>query len=336
MMARATMTVVWLAAALAFASRTDAWPVRVEGQPSALTDTTFDAVATDTTLADTANVRTTSAPPDTAPARATFPAFGTTPGREVGNLGLVGRAGRGVANLGSDVWAVVSGPFRSPMSLMWTGAALGVAAVLYSNDQAILDAAVRNRDETGMKQVLDAGGRVEPLGLMGHTNPYYMGALVAGYVVDVPPLRTVSLEILESHMISGGIRNVGKILVGRHHPYDNQGPYAFEFAKGTSFPSGHTSIGYELATILTMNTHSVPVGVATYGLATALAVQRVESLNHWPSDVFVAGVYGTLVAHTVVKQHQLREARERHGPPYVVVPDMGENGRLGVRVMTQF
>jgi len=322
-----------ITAALVGGRPASAGPSRLE---TALADTALGTAALDTVLADTTLVRTRTAQPDTAPARVTFPAFGTTPGREVGNLGLVGRAGRGVTNFGSDVWAVVSGPFRSRTSLMWTGAAVAVTAVLYSNDQPILDAVVRNRNETVMKQVVDAGTKVEPLGLMGRTNPYYMGALAAGYVLNVPPMRTVALEILESHMIAGGIRNVGKILVGRHHPYDNQGPYAFEFATGTSFPSGHTSVGYELATILTMNTHSLPVGVASYGLATALAVQRVESRNHWPSDVFVAGVYGTLVAHTVVKQHTLREQRDHHGPPYVVMPDIGDDGRLGIRVTTRF
>jgi len=338
-----SLIVVTAVTAAVVAGRTgSAWPSRLDTAlaDSSLTpaaaDSALTPAAADTVLAGTTLVGAKAALPDTALARVTFPAFGTEPGREVGHLGLVGRVGRGVANFGSDVWAVVSGPFRSPTSLMWTGAALGVASILYTNDQAILDAAVRNRNEQGMKQVVDAGQKVEPLGLMGRTNPYYMGALAAGYVLNVPPMRTVALEILESHMIAGGVRNVAKIVVGRHHPYDNQGPYAFEFGVGTSFPSGHTSVGYELATILTMNTHSVPVGVASYGLATALAVQRVESRNHWASDVFVAGVYGTLIAHTVVKQHNMRERQQRHGPPYVIVPDIGDDGRLGIRVTTRF
>ena len=46
----------------------------------------------------------------------------------------------------------------------------------------------------------------------------------------------------------------------------------------------------------------IPAGDdAAYSLATAGAIQRVESLNHWPSDVFIAAAYGTFVAHTVVR-----------------------------------
>jgi hypothetical protein len=37
-----------------------------------------------------------------------------------------------------------------------------------------------------------------------------------------------------------------------------------------------------------------------------------------------------------VKQHNLREQQQRHGPPYVIVPDIGDDGRLGIRVTTRF
>ena len=48
-----------------------------------------------------------------------------------------------------------------------------------------------------------------------------------------------------AHFIAGGIRNVGKFIVGRRHPYEDQGPRSFEFGHGTSFPSGHTSVLFE-------------------------------------------------------------------------------------------
>jgi hypothetical protein len=159
---RNVIVVTAVAASLVAGQTASAWASRLDAAvadsahtaaaDTVLPDSALATAAADTVLADSTLLGAKAAPPDTAPTRVTFPAFGTEPGREVGHLGLVGRAGRGVANFGSDVWAVVSGPFRSPASLMWTGAALGVASILYTNDQAILDAAVRNRNEQGMKQ----------------------------------------------------------------------------------------------------------------------------------------------------------------------------------------
>jgi hypothetical protein len=250
--------------------------------------------------------------------------------------GLAARLGRAAGNFGSDVWIVSTSPLRlRGKGLLLTAAVLGTEAVIYANDQEILDAIVRNRDEPVLKETIDVGTRIEPVGFMGRTNAIYMAALGAGYALNVRPLRTIPTEILESHFIAGGVRNLAKLLVGRQHPSDGKGPYDFKFGHGTSFPSGHTSVVYELATIATMNTHSVPVGIASYSLATALAIQRVESLNHWPSDVFIAAVYGTLVARTVVQQHEKRERGLVQG--MLILPHIDERGELvGVRVSRTF
>ena len=250
--------------------------------------------------------------------------------------GLGARLGRGAGNFGSDVWIVSTSPFRlRGKGLLLTAAVLGVEAVIYANDQEILDAILRNREEPVLGETIDLGTRIEPVGFMGRTNAIYMAALGAGYAFNIRPLRTIPTEILESHFIAGGVRNVAKMLVGRQHPSDGKGPYEFKFRHGTSFPSGHTSVVYELATIASMNAHWLPVTIASYSLATAVAVQRVESLNHWPSDVFIAAVYGTLVARTVVQQHEKRERGLMQGT--LILPHIDERGELvGVRVSRTF
>ncbi len=251
-------------------------------------------------------------------------------------LGLGAKVKRAAGNLASDGWAVAAAPFRvRGMGLAWVGAGIGATAVLYANDQEILDAVVRNRRDPVLGGIIDVGTTIEPVGFMGRTNPYYFAALGTGYLLNVGVLRTLSTEIIESHFLAGGVRNVLKVVVGRQHPTAGKGPYAFEFAKGTSFPSGHTSVAFELATIASMNAHSLPISVAAYSAATAIAVQRVESLNHWPSDVFVAAVYGTLVSRMVVRLHESRTA-EREGAT-TLLPRFSEDGRLsGMQLSRRF
>ena len=258
------------------------------------------------------------------------------PAESVQRPSVSARAGRAVGSFLSDGWTAVSSPFRlRGAGFLWLGAALGVEAALYANDQELYDAAVRNRDAAGFKTVIDVGETIEPVGFMGKTNPIYLALLGSGYAFNVPLLRTIPTEILESHLIAGGVRNVGKLVVGRRHPYEHLGPREFSFGDGTSFPSGHTSVVFELATIASMNAHYLPVTVAAYSLATTLALQRVSSGNHWPSDVFIAGVYGTLVARTVVRLHEEREKNAGRGTS--LLPYFSDDGRLaGAQVIRHF
>jgi membrane-associated phospholipid phosphatase len=100
---------------------------------------------------------------------------------------------------------------------------------------------------------------------------------------------------------------VGKLLVGRSRPADGLGARHFEFNEGVSFPSGHTSVVFELATILSHHVDHPAFTVVAYGLATTVALQRIDSGSHWASDVFVAAAYGTAVARTVVRRHEERK-----------------------------
>jgi hypothetical protein len=52
------------------------------------------------------------------------------------------------------------------------------------------------------------------------------------------------------------------------------------------------------------------VTVILYTLATLGAVQRVESQNHWSSDVLFPAITGTVISHTIVRRNAERRARD--------------------------
>jgi len=236
------------------------------------------------------------------------------------------RARRTIGTVLADSWTVASSPARvRGTDWIWIGAAVGAGAVIFANDQEIADAMIRNDDQPVLKQVADLGDRIEPVGLMSRTVPVYAVALASGYAFHVRALRRIPAEILESHLLSGGLRNVVKTLVGRQRPNENEGPYKFKFGKGTSFPSGHSSIGFELATIASMNAHFLPVTIAAYSLAATLAFERVDSRSHWPSDAYAGAIYGTLVARAVVKVHEQRDRGKE--PGLALVPCLSSDGR---------
>src|SRR5205085_7301394 len=72
---------------------------------------------------------------------------------------------------------------------------------------------------------------------------------------------------------------------------------------GTSFPSGHASTSFAIATVIA---HEYPgwfTQFASYGMATAISLARVSGQKHFPSDVFIGGTIGYLIGRSVYKNH---------------------------------
>ncbi|MBN1420196.1 MAG: phosphatase PAP2 family protein [Planctomycetes bacterium] len=107
-------------------------------------------------------------------------------------------------------------------------------------------------------------------------------------------LETFAVEggsVLAAEGLTEGLKGV----VGRGRPIGRS---------TNSFPSGHATAGFALATSTARNLDAidVPRGVrfglqaGTYGTAGALAWARVEGLNHFPSDVLAGAAIGHFFA----------------------------------------
>lgn len=219
----------------------------------------------------------------------------------------------------TDLGYIVSSPARmNRRSAMWTAGVLGTTVLLYAYDQELFDATQRQHGNDVYEAVFDdVGDFIEPVGNMGNTNLYYFAGWAAGWAFRYRPLQVIPFQILESHAISGGIRNVAEISVGRFRPSAGLGPRHFETGDGTSFPSGHASVAFELATIASHHAKSRPVSVVAYGLAGVMAVQRVDAEAHWASDVFIAAATGHIIARTIV---QRQDRRETTGQAWRLIP----------------
>src|SRR6185503_8357344 len=150
----------------------------------------------------------------------------------------------------SDLFYLYTTPLRmSGLNVLETGAVLGTGVALYSVDGEI-ESGFRRSRENGVYRtlVIDAGGALEPLGLVARTNGWLAGAAVAGWVFDVPLLRTIPVEMIESNLIVGALRQPLQRLSRRSRPSDDAGSHSF--GGGQSFPSGHSSVVCEYAAIL--------------------------------------------------------------------------------------
>jgi membrane-associated phospholipid phosphatase len=242
---------------------------------------------------------------------------------------LLGDAGSAVTTFASDAVHVYTSPFRlNKTRALWAGGVIVTTVVLYAYDEEINDWFQRNKGENWYGWFDDVGESIEAVGHMGKTNRYYFGALALGYVLGIEPVTTISAQILESHFIAGGLKNLLNVVVGRRRPFEEKGPYSYKFNDGTSFPSGHASNIIQVANILSHHFRYWPFRVIFFTLAASVCTQRIASQGHWASDVFIAGVFGYTVSREVLGLHEERKL--------AISPAVTEEGGLGVTVHFTF
>jgi len=72
----------------------------------------------------------------------------------------------------------------------------------------------------------------------------------------------------------------------------------------SSFPSNHTIIAFSSAAVIASEYDGWLTQVTAYGLAGGVGVARIMARQHFPSDVFVAGVIGWMIGRHVVHRHR--------------------------------
>ena len=253
-----------------------------------------------------------------------------------------GRATHTVKSFVSDLGYVIVSPFRLKANgLLFTLGGLGVTALTYSYDDEIMRGFDRSEGNPTFDSVIDVGDQFVEVGFMGHTWPYWVGGAVLSTAFDVDPVQSICLDVIESHLIAGGARNIGKLIFGRRHPFETTERSKF-FDHGSSAPSGHTSVVFEIATVLTRHTDGWPVparvgvGVVTYGVATAVGMQRVATKAHWASDCVAAALQGTTIANTVVSRNKERRKKEGIAQVPTLVPTLDASGQPAFALVWRF
>ena len=125
--------------------------------------------------------------------------------------------------------------------------------------------------------------------------------IVAALLFIFPKTRKTGLGMAIAMMIGLLICNVTlKPLVGRIRPYDLQAELGItiqllgERMHDFSFPSGHTIASFEAAVVLLKN--SKKMGIPAMILAILISFSRLYLYVHYPTDVIVSVILGTLFA----------------------------------------
>lgn len=205
----------------------------------------------------------------------------------------------------SDTKQIIASPFhwKGKQWLTFAGLA-GVTTVVYIYDKDIYNFFKDNKTETAetiSKYFIEPWGSglysIPLLGviyLTGHKNSRH---------------RNVALTGLKAFIISGASAMVAKQIFHRHRPsqadppdpYLWEGPFNFE-TQYTSFPSGHTTTAFAVASVLAHGyKDKIWIGITSYSVAALVGLSRIQDGKHWASDVVAGAILGTFIGTTLSK-----------------------------------
>jgi len=227
-----------------------------------------------------------------------------------------------------DVRDVLTAPlsWKAPQ---WERFSLGVAAV---GAAALLDGTVRDAERRDHNRVTNQIAQdFEPLGnaaAFGVLSAFY----VAGLVGDDERAKAVGVDGVIASLIAGGfVTPALKFATGRTRPREATQTFELKpFSGASSFPSGHTTEAFAVASVIAAEYDSKWIKGISYGTAVLVGFARVHHQAHFLSDVTAGALIGSAVGRSVVH----RNAGARHH--LAIVPLVGPKDQPGMAVALSF
>ncbi len=220
--------------------------------------------------------------------------------------------GRLPANLGRSAIGVFHADNLVPFLVGSTGA----AAASFADDE-VRDSV--NSSGSGWGRTFEtAGGPV-------WGSLVVAGMFTAGRLSDRPRFRAMTYDMLDAVIVNFGYWEVIKVAVGRERPNGEN---------NQSFPSGHASNAFTLATVAERH-YGWKVGVPAYVLAGVVGASRIQQDKHYVSDVVAGATLGYIVARTVVRVNSRPLEKGARAASLQVSPIVGRRTR-GVRLVATF
>lgn len=211
----------------------------------------------------------------------------------------LGAGGRPAAAQGSRLETRIAADSASPgHAIRWYEpvALLGGLALVSALDQPVTDHFRAHHSPTGddLATGLRHFGAPEVFGTVT------AGLLAGGLLAHDRAVTRAGLRVGASLLLAGASAGALKLGVGRERPNENPGAYDFDPLSGHgSFPSGHVTLAFALATSLADEIRRTWATVGLYGVAAGVAWSRVYDREHWLSDAAGGAALGIVSAKLV-------------------------------------
>ncbi|MBN1271227.1 MAG: phosphatase PAP2 family protein [Candidatus Aminicenantes bacterium] len=224
-------------------------------------------------------------------------------------------------NLAVHTWDVFTSPVQwKGKDFLIFSSVLGAGALSFWADEDIRDWVIERKtsraDDCFNVLTYLGDGRL----LFGLIATLY----ASGEIADDRSLRKTAIMSLESFLASSAIVWTLKAAAGRARPYTGESEQAFHpftFSnRYFSFPSGHSSGVFAVATTIALQSESVVIDILSYSLAFAAASARIYKDAHWFSDVLIGSAIGYFTARKIHSLHQ-KEKPEMLDLGFFFLPD---------------
>lgn len=199
----------------------------------------------------------------------------------------------------------------------WVAAGTGMLIAL---DEEIRDVFEDNRSST----TDDLANIFEPFGNGAFTIPALAAFYIFGHFDENDKAKRTALIATESFLITGLYTTILKASFGRHRPSTGDSSTSFDgfTTDHNSFPSGHTSTAFAIATVIANEYEETPyIKPISYGLATLTGLSRMNDEKHWASDVFFGAALGYFTSKTILYLHN-----NKKGQHFTIYPRVDSNG----------
>lgn len=188
-------------------------------------------------------------------------------------------------------------------------AAVSVAGVAVILDRPIRDEMRRHAPNNGFMLQMERFGGEYSLGVLG-------GFYLAGAIGNNDKATAVAQDGLAASIIASGmITPAIKFITGRARPRENAGiakfhPFSIGYSLDSSFPSGHTTQAFAVASVIANHYDETWVTCSSYTIASMVGVARSYHDAHFASDVMAGALIGTLVGKSIVAYNKpMRSAK---------------------------
>ena len=188
-----------------------------------------------------------------------------------------------------------------------------------------LDEEIKNFfEDTRSSTTDDLANIFEPFGNGIITIPTLAAFYLFGHFDENYKAKRTALIATESFLITGLYTTILKVTLGRHRPSTGSSSTTFDgfTTDHKSFPSGHTSTAFAIATVVANEYEETPyIKPISYGIATLTGLSRINDEKHWASDVFFGAALGYFTSKTILHLHD-----NRQGQHFTIYPQVDNNG----------
>ena len=186
-----------------------------------------------------------------------------------------------------------------------------------------INSAFKNNRSIYTEKLMDV---FEPFGNGAYTLPGLAAFYIFGHFNENEKAKRTTLIATESFLITGLYTTVLKYSFGRHRPRTGNSSTSFDgFSTNrnyNSFPSGHTSTAFAIATVVANQYEKTPyIKPISYGIAALTGLSRINYEAHWASDVFFGAALGYFTSKTLLRLHN-----NKKGQHFTIYPRADSRG----------